>query len=167
MSADSVHQPFLKTKNPSITDAEGQVYLVSACLTGMLTRYDATDALNEPLMRELAGKRWMPFCPEEAGGLPTPRPAARIVGGDGHDVIAGRARVLTRETGADVTGAFIMGAEAALAVASKFRAAAVYFKGGSPSCGLNPRMCADGIPRVRGVAAAMLIENGFRVIEID
>ena len=51
----------------------------------------------------------IPVCPEESGGLPTPRPPAEIVGGDGGDVLDGRAKVMTAD-GTDVTEAYLKGA---------------------------------------------------------
>jgi uncharacterized protein YbbK (DUF523 family) len=62
-------------------------YIVSACLVGLKTRYDGTEALCERI-RELVEKgEAVPFCPEQAGGLPTPRTPAEITGGDGYAVL--------------------------------------------------------------------------------
>jgi uncharacterized protein YbbK (DUF523 family) len=63
-------------------------YIVSACLAGLKTRYDGTDALCARV-RELVEKgEAVPFCPEQAGGLPTPRTPAEITGGDGYVVLS-------------------------------------------------------------------------------
>ncbi|GAA2892982.1 DUF523 domain-containing protein [Streptosporangium fragile] len=111
--------------------------LVSACLMGRKVRYDGAaktsgDALLAVWREE---GRLIPFCPEVEGGLPVPRPAAEIEGGAGGPaVLAGAARVLTAQ-GDDVTGAFLAGAQAALAVARSFDVKVAILKEGSPSCG--------------------------------
>ena len=81
----------------------------SACLCGHKVRYDGGDCAAQNALPE----RILPVCPEVMGGLPTPRAPAEIVGGDGHDVWAGRACVLDAH-GVDVTEAFKQGAELAL-----------------------------------------------------
>jgi len=98
---------------------------------------------------------WIPVCPEQLGGLPTPRTAAYIIGGDGYDVLAGRAAVLTRE-GEDVTSRFLLGARQVLAIAMAQPVTAVLLKSRSPSCGLTPGF---------GVTAALLEQNGFSLQE--
>ena len=106
-------------------------------------------------MELLAGKHWTPVCPEQLGGLPTPRTPADLVGGDGHDVLAGRASVINRE-GPDVTPYFIQGAQQCLAIASSQNITSAILKARSPSCGLLP---------VIGVTAALLSANGIEIIE--
>ena len=74
--------------------------LVSACLLGQPVRYDGRGKRGrgrDRLARWRAEGRLVPFCPEVAGGLPTPRPAAEITpGGDGAAVLAGdAARIVT------------------------------------------------------------------------
>jgi len=131
------------------------VYLVSACLVGLATRYDGGIFRNKGCLHDMGGRIWIPFCPEQLGGLPTPRPAADLVGGDGRDVLAGRARVVTRE-GQDITAAFLRGAGQVLEIARSHPVDAVFLKSRSPSCGLSP---------VIGVTAALLMEHGFRLRE--
>ena len=131
------------------------IYLVSACLLGLATRYDGKSRPSEKYRRELGGGIVIPFCPEQLGGLPTPRPAADLVDGDGHDVLAGRARVVTHE-GDDVTRFFIHGAEQVLAIARSQTVQSVFLKARSPSCGLSPQV---------GVTAALLLSHGYTVRE--
>jgi uncharacterized protein YbbK (DUF523 family) len=97
--------------------------------------------------------------------LPTPRPAAEIVGGDGSDVLAGRARVLTRD-GTDVTDAYVRGARIALEAAQKAGAATAILKARSPSCGRD--LIYDGthsrtLTAGNGVTAALLLAHGITV----
>ena len=64
-------------------------WVITVCLLGVACRYDgaAKPALDVPAL--LAAGPWVPFCPEHLGGLPTPRPPAQIVGGDGADRLYG------------------------------------------------------------------------------
>jgi uncharacterized protein YbbK (DUF523 family) len=89
--------------------------LVSACLLGDKVRYNGSDASCECNLLEQwkAEGRIIPFCPEVAGGLPVPQPAAEIMGRDGLAVIDGGGRVFDR-SGHDVTACFIDGATKAL-----------------------------------------------------
>ena len=141
--------------------------LVSACLLGEKVRYNGADAASGS--RILSGwraeDRIVPFCPEVAGGLGVPRPAAEIRGGDGNGVLDGTGRVVTR-TGDDVTGAFLRGAELAWREAAAHGARLAVLKEGSPSCGSG--FVYDGSFSVRrqagrGVTAALLERNGIRV----
>lgn len=106
-------------------------------------------------MQHLDGKRWVPVCPEQLGGLTTPRTPADLTGGDGNDVLAGRASVIDRQ-GQDVTRQFIHGARQCLAIAQSQNISTALLKARSPSCGLSP---------VTGVTAALLLANGIKVIE--
>lgn len=106
-------------------------------------------------MRNLAGRPWIPVCPEQLGGLATPRTAADLTGGDGHDVLAGRASVITSD-GLDVTRHFILGAKQCLALIRAQHIQTAFLKNRSPSCGLTPRI---------GVTAALLLQHGVQIIE--
>ncbi len=131
------------------------VYLVSSCLVGLATRYDGVVKTNEACLKALAGVTWIPVCPEQLGGLPTPRPAADLAGGQGDQVLAGKARVLNVE-GVDVTGQFVRGAHQVLKIAELLEVNAAFLKTGSPSCGAG---------RVLGVTAALLQSRGVNVRE--
>jgi uncharacterized protein YbbK (DUF523 family) len=82
--------------------------LVSACLIGENVRYDGDNSLNGKIRRLMDEGSALPVCPEVAGGLATPRKPAEIRVGDGHDVLAGSARVIDT-SGADVTKQFLKG----------------------------------------------------------
>lgn len=94
---------------------------------------------------------WVPVCPEQLGGLSTPRTAADLRGGDGYDVLANRASVLDRN-GRDVSTEFIRGARQVLAIARALRIEHALLKARSPSCGLGDPV---------GVTAALLRKNGI------
>lgn len=140
--------------------------LVSACLAGRACRYDGSSNQDDQVGRLVAEGRAVLVCPEEDGGLGTPRPPAEIHGGDGHDVLAGRARVVTRD-GRDVTRAYVTGAERALEAARRSGAGVAVLKARSPSCGKG--CIYDGsftrAPRSGdGVTVALLEANGIEVV---
>ena len=129
--------------------------LISACLLGVPCRYDGQSKPCAAL--ELLAERFVlvPICPEQLGGLPTPRvPAERR--GD---------RVITRE-GADVTANYRRGAEEALRIARITGCKTALLKAKSPSCGCgriydgtHTGTLTDG----SGVTAQLLAENGMTV----
>lgn len=141
--------------------------LVSACLLGVCCRYDGADNLAPEVVERAASCCLIPVCPELLGGLPTPRPPAEVVGGDGVDVLAGRARVVTCE-GRDVSDAFLRGARETLRVARVFGVGEAWLKGGSPSCGVSHIHDGTFSHRMRpgpGVTAALLAREGIRLRE--
>ena len=94
------------------------IFLVSACLMGLCTRYDGIIKPDAESKIFLKDSIWIPVCPEQLGGMPTPRPAADIIGGNGHDVLQGKASIRTKE-GVDVTTSFIQGAQQVLQIAKR------------------------------------------------
>lgn len=143
--------------------------LVSACLLGIKSRYDGqTNEISDLLplcQRGLA----VPVCPEQLGGLSTPRSPSEIKGGDGAAVHAGRAQVITLE-GRDVTREFVKGAREVLRLANLYKAEAAILKARSPSCGCGA--IYDGsfshqYTSGDGVAAALLREHGLPVFTED
>lgn len=144
---------------------EGRI-LISACLAGVACTHEATAKTRDWAVRLVAEGRAIPVCPEVAGGLPIPRPASEIQDGDGHDVIAGRARVRD-EHGVDVTDNYLRGAEKAQAAARAADARLAVLKARSPSCG--SRHTYDGtfshtLREGDGVTAAMLRREGVEVL---
>lgn len=152
--------------NPGKSDHSGEPVLVSACLAGRACRFDGSANPDDEVARLVSEGRAVLVCPEEDGGLGTPRPPAEIVGGDGADVLAGRARVVTKG-GRDVTEEYVAGARIALQAARDAGAERAILKARSPSCGTGcvydgtfTRTPRDG----DGVTAALLIAEGIRVI---
>lgn len=149
------------------TDAGATAVLVSACLLGEPCRYDgaAKPCAAVQALRERPSVRLVPVCPEQLGGLPTPRPPSEIVA----TAQGGRLRVMTRE-GADVTAAFEHGARAAVGIARAQGCAAAILKAKSPTCGCGPAGVYDGsftgrLVAGEGVAARALREAGVRVTD--
>ncbi len=66
--------------------------LVSSCLAGLEVRYNATHCLNNEISQLIEQKKAVAVCPELLGGFSTPREPAEIIGGDGTDVLEGRAK---------------------------------------------------------------------------
>jgi uncharacterized protein YbbK (DUF523 family) len=139
--------------------------LVSACLLGERVRYHGGDARSaHPILSRWRDEgRLVAFCPEVAGGLGTPRPAAEIrITPDGR-------RVLTA-AGADVTAAFDAGAAGAIAACAADGIRIAVLKDGSPSCG--SRSIYDGSfsgRRIggRGITAAALASRHVAIFTED
>lgn len=112
--------------------------------------------------------RAIPVCPEEAGGLATPREPASIEPGfEGEDVLEGRARVRAA-SGCDVTEEFVCGARAALEAALRAGCRKAYLKARSPSCGAGDlRQLGGGLAAGDGVTAALLRRHGIEVVSLD
>ena len=142
--------------------------LVSACLLGINCKYNGKNNLNSNILK-LDGNL-VPVCPEQLGGLSTPRPPCEIIEGDGHDVLQGNAKVVT-ENGVDVSSYFIAGAKMTAKIAEITKAETAILKANSPSCGSNS--IYDGTFSCKqcpgdGVTAALLKQMGIKVFtEID
>lgn len=139
--------------------------VISACLLGVRCRYDGGDSRSETAIKQKETSELIPVCPEEAGGLSTPRPPAEIVGGDGSDVLDGKAKVMTAD-GTDVTEAYLKGAHHALQVAQSHGATQMILKARSPSCGCGD--IYDGtfsrtLTSGDGVTTALLKRHGITV----
>ncbi|HOT28152.1 MAG TPA: DUF523 domain-containing protein [Candidatus Ozemobacteraceae bacterium] len=120
----------------------GRIILVSACLLGVASNYKGTfhPAWESHFCRlvpaaKAAGIVFVPVCPEQLGGLPTPRLPSELQG-SAESVLAGRTRVLAID-GADVTRPFVAGAEAAGHIARTLTADGAILSERSPSCGVH------------------------------
>lgn len=143
---------------------EGRV-VISACLAGIACTHEAQPKTRDWAVRLVAEGRAVPVCPEVAGGLPIPRPASEIQGGDGADVIEGRARV-TDEHGTDVTQQYLRGATTARDAARAAGVRVAILKARSPSCGCGAIYDGSFTKRLTdgdGVTAAMLKREGIDV----
>ncbi len=133
--------------------------IVSACLAGLPCRYDGKArpcAMAVELVR--AGKA-IPLCPEQLGGLPTPRPPCEILAG----------RVVDRN-GVDRTENYRRGAEAVLAAARTYGATQALLQNRSPSCGsgwIYDGTFSKTLVQGDGITARLLSENGIQVIGIE
>ncbi|HYL48456.1 MAG TPA: DUF523 domain-containing protein [Stellaceae bacterium] len=141
--------------------------LVSTCLlgeavVGYRVRYNGSDTpCTDPRFgRWHAEGRLIHICPEVAGGLPTPRPRARI------DVENNR---VVTVFGNDVTAEYERGAQAALALAKQHGITLAILKQSSPSCGSRVIYGANFIDQVpgQGRTAALLRANDIKVFGED
>jgi len=140
--------------------------LISGCLIGVCCRYDGGESGSSGIIKFSSSTNFIPFCPEQLGGLPTPRPPADIKGGDGRDVLSGKARVINAK-GEDVTIAFRKGAEESLRLARLFGVRIALLKDKSPSCGMSTVYCEGSTESGMGVTAALFESSGIKMMEID
>ena len=149
-----------------MADERKPALLISACLLGVACNHEGRGS-PRAVVDELARHyRLVPVCPEVLGGLPTPRAAAELQGGDGAGVVAGTAARVVNIEGEDVTAAYRRGAEAAVAVALAVGAERAVLKARSPSCGSSAVYDGTFSRRLvpgRGVTAAALAAAGLEV----
>jgi uncharacterized protein YbbK (DUF523 family) len=135
---------------------ERPALVVSACLLGVECNHRGGASPSPAVAALGASHRLIPVCPEVAGGLPTPRPAAERVGPD---------RVVT-VNGDDVSDAYQRGAAHAVAVARATGASRAVLKARSPSCGcheIDDGTFSGGRVAGRGVTADALLAAGLDV----
>lgn len=140
--------------------------LCSACLLGLRCRYNGKVIPNPKVIKLSEKETLIPVCPEQLGGLTTPRPNVEIKGGDGNDVLDGKAGVF-ESNGTELTKEFVKGAEEVLKVAKICKVNEAILKQRSPSCGCG--QIYDGTFSKKmivgyGVTSALLKRNGIKVI---
>ena len=164
------HRDVVDRLRPPTPDRPWRV-LVSGCLAGWRCGVDGDDyglGAALPDLLALPTVHALPFCPEQEG-LGTPRTMPDIHGGDGFDVVAGRARVLDQH-GADLTEGMLRGARAMLAFAVASGADLAILTDSSAACG--SQVLSDGcrlVPLRRfqkgvGVVTALLLDAGIPVV---
>ena len=132
--------------------------IVSACLAGVNCNYKGSHSEETYVVQLVKEGQAIMVCPEQLGGLTTPRPPAEIKKG----------RVLTKE-GADLTEAFLRGAHEVLNICKKYNCEKAILKSKSPSCGYGKIRSGnfDGtLVDGNGLTAALLKENGIEVTVI-
>ena len=154
-------------KNGPTKEKKGRPeYLVSACLAGLESRYNGKGNENKSIKRLVSEGKAIPICPEQAGGLPTPRPPAEIINGAGSDVLDGKTQVRNLE-GEDVTAFFLRGASQVLKLARITGCKKAILKDKSPSCGTGKIFdgtFSGALKEGQGVTAALLIREGIEVV---
>ena len=129
--------------------------IVSACLLGIPCRYDGRSCPNGKVIALAKRHTLIPVCPEQNGGLSTPRPPAEIIDGK-----------VINKAGEDVSEQYLRGAQIALDVAKLNEADYVLLKAKSPSCGKG--RIYDGsfsgklIPG-NGKTASLFLQSGYHV----
>jgi len=139
--------------------------IVSACLAGINCNYKGESKPNQKVIELIKKGKAIPICPEQLGGLTTPRSGARILTGIGEEVLDKKSKIIT-DNNVDVTEQYIKGAQETLRIVKNFNVTVVVLKQGSPSCGhghtqggLNSRELVTG----NGVTVALLKRNGIKV----
>ncbi|WP_097026861.1 DUF523 domain-containing protein [Clostridium peptidivorans] len=136
------------------------MYLVSSCLAGVNCRYNGGNSENKVMLKLVKEGKAIAVCPEQLGGLPTPRvPCEIIIDKNGNK------KIVNRE-GKDLTKEFMEGAEKTLAIAKDKGIKRAILKSKSPSCGCG--LVYDGtfsgtLVKGNGLTAELLIKNGFEV----
>lgn len=131
--------------------------LVSACLLGFNTRYDGKSITNQKILDLLNNPDniIIPVCPEQLGGLSTPRSPSEIIGDK-----------LINKDGIDVTSNYNNGANITLEIAKINKVDYCILKQKSPSCGFGKIYDGSFSGKLidgNGVTAKLLIDNGFKV----
>lgn len=130
--------------------------LISACFLGVPCRWHGRRATVRHELIERLKKKYtlVPVCPEQLGGMPTPRTSETLRGGTGAQVLDDGLRIIAPETGEDVTSYHVNGAVYTREIAEMIGAKAAYLKGGSPSCDAD------------GVAGEVLRRAGIKVVRV-
>lgn len=133
--------------------------IVSACLAGFHCRYDCAHQERESVRLMVEKGKAIAVCPEQMGGLSTPRTPSEIIGD----------KVISK-TGQDVTHAYEKGAQEALKMAQLVGATEAYLKSRSPMCGsgtIYDGTFSGTLTSGDGVLTKLLKENNIKVISID
>ena len=130
--------------------------LISACLAGVNCRYDGENCYNEKIMELVKNGEAILVCPEQLGGLSTPRVPAEIING----------KVITKD-GIDVTEEYKKGATEVLKLAKCLNINKAIFKSKSPSCGCgiiyDGTFSGNKVPG-NGITTQVLLDSGINVI---
>ena len=133
--------------------------MVSACLAGENCKYNGGNNQNEKVLQLMRKNEVIVVCPEQLGGLPTPRVLSEIRDG-----------VVTAKDGRIVDAEFRTGAAKCLEIALRERPDLIILQSRSPSCGVKQRY--DGtftgtLTDRPGVTAELLMDHGFRVLDVE
>ena len=129
--------------------------LISACLLGIPCRWHGHRPKKRTKLLECLKKKYVlvPVCPEQLGGMPTPRTGEKLEG-SGAQVLDEGLRIIAPENGQDVTRFHVNGAKYTLEIAKIVGVRRAYLKSGSPSCDRE------------GVTGELLKRNGIKVVRV-
>ena len=133
--------------------------MVSACLAGENCKYNGGNNRNEKVLQLMSEHEVITVCPEQMGGLPTPRVPSEVKNG-----------IVTARDGRNVDREFRTGAAKCLEIALREQPDLIVLQSRSPSCGVKQRY--DGsftgkLVDAPGVTAELLMENGFRCVDVE
>lgn len=141
------------------------MYLISACLCGVNCKYNGSNNYNEFCDNLFRSGKAILVCPEQLGGLPTPRVPSELLA-SAEEVLNEDGKILTKD-GRDVTKEFLKGAAEVNEIAKKLNIKCAILKDGSPSCGVNyiyDGYFNGGKIKGGGVTAELLSKNGIKVL---
>ena len=133
--------------------------MVSACLAGENCKYNGGNNRNEKVLRMIADSEAVTICPEQMGGLPTPRVPSEICNG-----------VVMTKDGRNVDREFKAGAAKCLELALREKPDLIVLQSRSPSCGVKQHYDGTFSGRLEdgpGVTAELLMKHGFRCIDVE
>lgn len=137
--------------------------LISACLVGINCKYNGKNNYNEKALELVKSGQAIPICPEQLGGLTTPRNPSEIK-------TINNKRYVINNKNEDVIDEFVRGANEVLKLAKELDVEKVILQSRSPSCGVGKiysgnfdRKLVDG----NGILAQMLIDNDIEVVDIE
>lgn len=138
-------------------------YFVSMCLCGVCCRYDGKADKNDSVIKLVKRGDAIMACPEQLGGLSTPRLPSEIVS-------TNNTRHVVNSAGENLDIKFMLGAQQALNIAKMFGADAAILKSHSPSCGAG--LIYDGtftgkLTEGNGITAQLFMDNGIKVYTED
>lgn len=128
-------------------------FIVSACLAGVRCRYDGGDSKDDKIFRLVKNGKALPFCPEQLGGLTTPRSPSRIKSS------SGKVSVISN-SGVDLSRSFLRGADLSFRMAKRFKIDFAYLKRKSPSCGYRS---VENKRKAAGITSNLLVKKGMRI----
>ena len=137
--------------------------IISACLCGCDCKYNGKNNKNESCVELLKRGKAVLVCPEQLGGMTTPRVPSEILKNDG------KISVISKE-GKDVSKEFKKGAKEALKIAKLVDAKVAILKNGSPSCGsknIYDGTFSNNKIEGKGITAKLFVENGIEVFSED
>ena len=130
--------------------------LVSACLAGIPCRWNSENKSNNAIIKLVKEGKAIPVCPEQLGGLSTPREPSEI-----------KNNIVVDKNGNDITSKFKIGAKIVLKIALLYDCRKAILKSKSPSCGkgnIYDGSFSGKIVKGNGITADLLLLNGIQVI---
>lgn len=137
--------------------------LISACLVGINCKYNGKNNYNKKAMELVKNGQAIPICPEQLGGLSTPRNPAEIKTINGEQCVIDNSNK-------DVTDSFVKGANEVLKLVHELNVEKVILQSRSPSCGVGKIYSGnfDGnLIDGNGILAQLLLDNNIEVIDIE
>lgn len=139
--------------------------IISACLCGVNCKYNGKNNLKDGVEKLLKEGKVIPVCPEQLGGMETPREPHEIVNSTALEILRGKGKVLS-ETYKDSTDKFVKGAYETLKIAKALGVKEAILKSNSPSCGFG--IIYDGNfsgkkIRGNGITAELLQKENIKI----